>query len=113
MLAAWGIRTDGSPVLIALAPGGAESTDAWTGFLAELVERGLRPPLLVISDGAAGLISAVEQALPRSLRQRCLIHRARNVLAKVPAGAQAESRQRSGRRSIPRTCSTRSARAGR
>ncbi len=90
VLAAWGIRTDGSPVLIALAPGGAESTDAWTGFLAELVERGLRPLLLVISDGAAGLISAVEQALPRSLRQRCLIHRARNVLAKVPAGAQAE-----------------------
>jgi hypothetical protein len=25
-----------------------------------------------------------------SLRQRCLIHRARNVLAKVPAGMQAE-----------------------
>ena len=53
-------------------------------------DRGLPSPLLVISDGAPGLISAVEQAFPRALRQRCLIHRARNVLAKVPAGMQAE-----------------------
>jgi putative transposase len=50
--------------------------------------RGLLPPLLVISDGAPGLISACELVLGRSLRQRCLIHRARNVLAKVPAKAQ-------------------------
>ena len=47
---------------------------------------------LVISDGAAGLINAAETALPRSLRQRCLIHRCRNVLAKVPAEAQRELR---------------------
>ena len=33
----------------------------------------LRPPLLVISDGAAGLINAAESSLPRSLRQRCLM----------------------------------------
>ena len=38
----------------------------------------------------AGLISAIEQAYPKALRQRCLIHRARNVLAKIPAGMQAE-----------------------
>ena len=47
-------------------------------------------PLLVISDGAPGLIAAIEQAFPRALRQRCLIHRARNVLAKVPTGMHAE-----------------------
>jgi len=46
--------------------------------------------LLVISDGAPGLIGAAEQVLAKSLRQRCLIHRARNVLAKVPTVAQAE-----------------------
>ena len=43
VLAAWGIRTDGSPVFLALAPGGAESTDAWVDFLTELVRPGLRP----------------------------------------------------------------------
>lgn len=90
VLAAWGITTKGAPVLIGLAPGGTESTDAWADFLTELVGRGLRPPLLSISDGAPGLIGACEQVFGRSLRQRCLIHRARNVLAKVPAEAQTE-----------------------
>jgi hypothetical protein len=75
VLAAWGITTTGSPVFVALAAGGSESTDAWGDFLDELTGRGLRPPLLVISDGAAGLINATESSLPRSLRQRCLIHR--------------------------------------
>src|SRR6266516_7102826 len=92
VLAAWGIDTEGKPVFVALAAGGSESTDAWGDFIDELRGRGLRPPLLVISDGAAGLINAIESALPRSLRQKCLIHRARNVLAKVPATAQDEIR---------------------
>jgi putative transposase len=92
VLAAWGITTEGAPVFVALAAGGSESTDAWAGFLDELTGRGLRPPLLVISDGAAGLINAAETSLPRSLRQRCLIHRCRNYLAKVPAEAQTELR---------------------
>jgi putative transposase len=59
-------------------------------FLADLTSRGLRSPVLVVSDGAPGLISAVEQAFPGALRQRCLVHRARNLLAKVPTAAQAE-----------------------
>jgi Transposase, Mutator family len=92
VLAAWGITTDGKPAFVALAAGGSESADAWGGFLDELTGRGLRPPLLVISDGAAGLINAAESALARSLRQKCLIHRARNVLAKVPAAAHDEIR---------------------
>jgi putative transposase len=92
VLAAWGITTTGAPVFVALAAGGSESTDAWADFLDELTARGLRPPLLVISDGAAGLLAAVETALPRSLRQRCLIHRCRNYLAKLPAEVQREMR---------------------
>ena len=92
VLAAWGITTEGAPVFVALAPGGSESTDAWGDLLNELRARGLRPPLLAISDGAAGLINAAESSLPRSLRQRCLIHRCRNLIAKVPAEAQRELR---------------------
>jgi transposase-like protein len=90
VLAAWGITTSGKPAFIGLAPGSGESADAWHDFLADLKDRGLPSPLLVISDGAPGLIAAIEQAFPQALRQRCLIHRARNVLAKVPAGMQAE-----------------------
>ena len=90
VLAAWGITTSGKPAFIGLGPGTGESFDAWHAFLADLRDRGLASPLLIISDGAAGLIGAIEQVYPKALRQRCLVHRARNVLAKIPAGMQAE-----------------------
>jgi transposase-like protein len=92
VLAAWGITTDGKPVFVGLAPGAGESTDAWADFLTDLRDRGLACPLLVVSDGARGLIAAIEQVFTQALRQRCLIHRVRNVLAKIPAGMQAEIR---------------------
>ena len=84
VLAAWGITSAGKPVLVGLDAAANEGNDAWDDFLDGLKRRGLRPPLLVISDGAAGLVGAIERNLPRSLRQRCLIHRGRNILAKVP-----------------------------
>jgi putative transposase len=90
VLAAWGITTAGQPVFLGLAPGGSESTDAWSDVLEELKGRGLRSPLLIIADGAGGLINAAETSFARSLRQRCLIHQARNLLAKVPAHAQGQ-----------------------
>jgi putative transposase len=90
VLAARGISTEGKPVFVGLDAAAAESADAWDGFLTGLGERGLRCPLLVISDGASGLIGAAERTMPGALRQRCLVHRARNVLAKVPKNAQAE-----------------------
>jgi putative transposase len=46
--------------------------------------RGLPDPLLVVSDGAPELIRAIEECLPRSLRQRCLAHKMRNLQSKVP-----------------------------
>ena len=77
-------------MFVGLEAASSESGDAWAGFLSGLTERGLRCPLLVISDGASGLIGAVETTLSAALRQRCLIHRARNILAKVPKNGQAE-----------------------
>jgi putative transposase len=88
VLAAWGVDVEGKPVFVGLAPASSESTDAWDDFLADLKERGLGAPLLGISDGAPGLIGAFDRAFPASLRQRCLVHRARNTLAKVSAHDQ-------------------------
>jgi len=90
VLVAWGITSAGKPVFLGLEPGSSESHDAWAGFFRGLKARGLRDPLLVISDGGQGLIGAAEIVFDRSLRQRCVIHRARNILAKVPAHAQAK-----------------------
>jgi transposase-like protein len=64
VLYAWGITTIGAPVFLALDGASSESHDACTGFLRDLVARGLRPPLLVITDGAPR-----PNLLPRSNRR--------------------------------------------
>lgn len=83
VLVAWGIDVDGKPVFLGLEAASSESTDAWDDFLAGLKARGLRPPLLVITDGGPGLLAAIELHFSKSLRQRCVIHRLRNATAKV------------------------------
>ena len=88
VMVAYAITTVGQPVLVSVEPAAAESTDAWADFLDGLTARGLKIPLLTITDGAQGLINAVDTSLHGSLRQRCLIHKARNVLAKIPADHQ-------------------------
>jgi len=88
VLVAWGIDTCGKPVFLGLAPGAAESTDAWRALLEDLKDRGLGAPLLVISDGGKGLCTAIECSFAASLHQRCLVHVCRNLIAKVPTHAQ-------------------------
>jgi mutator family transposase len=50
----------------------------------DLIARGLGAPMLIVADGAPGLIKAVEQCWPASDRQHCAVHRVRNPLAKLP-----------------------------
>src|SRR6186997_1092735 len=40
--------------------------------------------MLIIADGVPGLIKAIEHCWPASDRQRCCVHRARNLYAKLP-----------------------------
>lgn len=89
-LVAWGITGDGRKVLIHIELGNKESEEAWLNFLRDMIRRGLNIPVLVVSDGAPGLINAIEQIFPKSLRQRCLVHKMRNVLNKVPESRRDE-----------------------
>jgi transposase-like protein len=84
VLCAWGIDQEGKKHLIHLAPGTKEDTESVTAFLQDMKRRGLQDPLLTATDGAGGLIRAVEECLPRSERQRCLAHKYRNLANKVP-----------------------------
>jgi putative transposase len=85
VLAAWAILESGTKVLLGLAPGTKEDTASCRDFLRDLKARNLDDPVLVSTDGAPGLIRAVEEVFPKSLRQRCLAHKMRNLEAKVPA----------------------------
>lgn len=85
VLAAWAITLTGTKVLVGLQPGIKEDTACCSDFIRDLKARGLTDPVLVVTDGAPGLIRAVDECLPRALRQRCLAHKIRNLDTKVPA----------------------------
>jgi transposase-like protein len=93
VLCAWAITWQGRKVLVHLSPGTKESTDCCRDFIEDMRRRGLGDPLLVVTDGAAGLIRAVEECFPSSRRQRCLAHRMRNLLGKLPEEIRDEFRE--------------------
>jgi transposase-like protein len=84
VLAAWGFTFEGRKVLLHLMAGSKEDAETVSAFFQDMRNRGLGDPLLVASDGASGIIKAIEVCFPRSARQRCLAHRMRNLAAKVP-----------------------------
>lgn len=88
VLCAYGMLWDGRTVLLHLAIGEKERTVCWEAFLEDLNARGLTEPLLVIVDGNAGVHKALRHKFPRTLVQRCQVHRMRNVLAKLPEVAR-------------------------
>ncbi len=55
-----------------------------------VVRRGLREPTSVTSDGAPGLIQAIDQVFKNSLRIRCWYQKLSNISAKVPEEAAQE-----------------------
>jgi transposase-like protein len=63
---------DGKKALLHLAPGTKEDTASCREFFQDMRRRDLPDPLLVASDGAPVIIRAIEECLPRSVRQRCL-----------------------------------------
>lgn len=93
VLSAYAILEDGHPVLLHLDLGPRESYDAWLSFLQDMVARGLKDPVLVILDGAAGLRKAVKRMWPRAFRQRCQVHKMRNILAKLPRVMQGQMKR--------------------
>jgi putative transposase len=84
VLVAWGFTEAGERVLLAVTLGMRESFEDWQALGRDLIARGLGAPMLIVADGAPGLNKAIEQCWPASDRQRCCVHRARNLYAKLP-----------------------------
>jgi transposase-like protein len=84
VLVAWGFTEEGERVLLAVALGMRESFEDWQALGRDLISRGLGAPMLIVADGAPGLTKAIEQCWPASDRQRCCVHRARNLYSKLP-----------------------------
>ena len=84
VLVAWGFTDEGERVLLEVMLGMRESFEDWQALGRDLIARGLGAPMLIVADGAPGLVKAIEQCWPASDRQRCCVHRARNLYAKLP-----------------------------
>ena len=92
VLVAYGIRLDGKREVIDFRIAKSESERDWTVFLRSLYQRGLKGGSLklIITDGAPGLLAALDMIYPDIDRQRCWVHKLRNVANKLPRRYQAE-----------------------
>jgi putative transposase len=84
VLVAWGYVEAGQRVLVDVTLGQRERFEDWLEMGRGLIRRGLRPPMLVVTDGAPGLIRAMEELWPDADRRRCTVHRLKNLVAKLP-----------------------------
>ncbi|MBT9258216.1 MAG: transposase [Clostridiales bacterium] len=86
----WAMLRDGGKVLLHMSLGDKESERDWLEHFRRLVRRGLPTPLTVTTDGAPGLIKAVEVMWPEAERVRCWMHKMQNILDKVPEAVRPE-----------------------
>jgi putative transposase len=84
VLATWCITTEERKVLLHPTVGNKESESCWVEFLRDMVSRALRTPTSIRSDGAPGLVNAIEGVFSKSLRIRCWYHKMGNIRSKVP-----------------------------
>lgn len=92
VLVALGISKSGKKQVLSFMQAGSESEASWLGFLDDLASRGLKGGNLkmVTTDGGAGLVAAVKTCWPRVPRQRCWVHKLRNMASKMRRRNQSE-----------------------
>jgi putative transposase len=81
-----GVTERGRRLVLTLQAGDKESASCWRELFKDLKRRRLNgnKVTLGIMDGLPGLESVFKEEFPRAKVQRCQVHVARNVLAKVP-----------------------------
>lgn len=81
-----GVALNGQKLVLGLQSGDKESAANWREFFKDLKGRGLQGNRieLGIMDGLPGLEKVFAEEFPKAKIQRCQVHVARNVLAKVP-----------------------------
>ncbi len=89
MLVLIGATPEGKKELVGFRVGVRESAQSWRELLVDLKARGLAiAPELAIGDGALGFWTALEEVFPTTRHQRCWVHKAANVLDKLPKSVQ-------------------------
>jgi putative transposase len=89
-----GATPEGKKELVGLIDGVRESAQSWKELLLDLKRRGLAVgPELAVADGALGFWQAIEEVWPKTLGQRCWVHKTANVLNKLPKSQQSKAKR--------------------
>jgi len=84
ILTALGVDLEGNKEVLALRACAEESKEGWLSLLQDLRTRGATQIDLIVTDGHDGLLAAVSELFSATPRQRCLLHKQRNVLSAIP-----------------------------
>ena len=89
MLVLIGATPEGRKELVGFQIGVRESSQSWRELLVDVKRRGLAiAPEIAVGDGALGFWKALDEVLPTTRHQRCWLHKAANLLNKVPKSVQ-------------------------
>jgi transposase-like protein len=89
ILCAYGVNIFGVKELISFMQARSETEEAWFCFINDLYRRGLagKHLELITHDGSAGLVKAMDAVYPFIPKQRCWVHKLRNIASKLPKHA--------------------------
>ncbi len=85
-----GVGLEGSREVLAFRACAEEDKEGWNCVLQDMRTRGVSGIDLLVTDGYDGLLAAVASLFPATLRQRCLVHKQRNVMSAIPKREQQE-----------------------
>ena len=85
MLVIIGATPEGRKELVGFHVGARESAQSWRELMVDIKARGLaNAPEIAVGDGAIGFWKALDEIWPTTRHQRCWVHKAANVLNKLP-----------------------------
>ncbi len=84
ILTALGVDLEGNKDVLALRACAEEDKDGWSCLLQDVRHRGVTEIDLIVTDGHDGLLAAVGSLFTATLRQRCIVHKQRNVMNAIP-----------------------------
>ena len=84
ILTALGVDLQGNKEVLALRACAEEDKQGWLSLLHDVRTRGATELDLLVTDGHDGLLAAVSELFSATLRQRCLVHKQRNILNAIP-----------------------------
>jgi transposase-like protein len=85
LLTALGVDLEGNKEVLALRACAEESKDSWNCLLQDVRRRGATQMDLMVTDGHEGILSAVASLFAATPRQRCVVHKQRNVMNAIRA----------------------------